>query len=102
MDYSLYEYRAALYKAVVEKNGMEHQIMKAVEEMAELTKALCDHRQRRCYTVNVAEEIADVRIMLEQLELILGCGKDVDREMHHKIARLCIAVDFEGGDSDDT
>lgn len=88
MDYSQWEYREDLYKKTVEKYGMEHQIMKAVEEMAELTKALCDIRQGRCDVWDVAEEMADVHIMLEQLMLIFDCGDQFDQKMLEHLARL--------------
>ena len=100
MDYSQWEYREDLYKKTVEKYGMEHQIMKAVEEMAELIKALCDIRQGRCDVWDVAEEMADVHIMLEQLMLeqlmlIFDCGDQIDRKMMEHLSRLHYRVQQE-------
>ena len=63
----------------------------AIEEMSELTKALCkDTRYPETTAVldNVAEEIADVRIMLDQLEYIFDCSAKVEEYRKKKIYRL--------------
>lgn len=50
----------------------------AVEEMAELTKALCKVKRVSCAAEakaaleNAVEELADVQIMLDQLRIIFG------------------------------
>lgn len=66
--------------------GDEAQIDMAIEEMAELTTALLHARRNR--EANVAEEIADVRIMIAQLEIIFKNGDDVERIRKEKIDRL--------------
>jgi NTP pyrophosphatase (non-canonical NTP hydrolase) len=53
---------------IVKKYGDEKQIEQAIEEMSELIQALCKHKRGRPH--NITEEIADVKIMLQQLELI--------------------------------
>ena len=60
------EQKAKCHK-IADHYGEEHQMLKAVEEMAELTQAIL--KQRTCewsYTAFV-EELADVCIMLEQM-----------------------------------
>lgn len=60
------EQKAKCHK-IAEHYGEEHQMLKAVEETAELTQAIL--KQRTCewsYTAFV-EELADVCIMLEQM-----------------------------------
>lgn len=56
--------------AAVKHYGEQAQVDMMIEEMSELTKALL--KQRRGYDVlwNILEELADVRIMLEQMEII--------------------------------
>jgi NTP pyrophosphatase (non-canonical NTP hydrolase) len=73
--------------------GAESQIVKAIEELAELIKALAEFQIGKGDAEAVAEEIADVRIMLEQVEWILresrGISPDVIEEYRRlKIARL--------------
>lgn len=58
----------------------------AIEECSELIQAICHkHRGRK---ENIAEEIADVEIMLEQLKMINNCYKEVAEIHNQKIERL--------------
>ena len=58
----------------------------AIEECAELIQAISHkHRGRKN---NIAEEIADVEIMLEQLKIINDCHKEVEEIHKQKIERL--------------
>jgi len=47
--------------------GLDPQILKLVEEMAELTTALLHYRKRKCSIKDVQEEFADVLNMLAQV-----------------------------------
>ena len=75
-----------IYQAAITEWGNDAQIDVAIEEMAELTTALLHHKRGR--EANVAEEIADVRIMIAQLEIIFKNGDDVERIKKEKIDRL--------------
>ena len=73
--------------------GVEAQVLKAAEELAELIQALMKWCGNPDKAEAVAEEIADVRIMLDQLEDILretnGFSPDAIEEYRRlKIARL--------------
>ena len=78
--------------------GPAGQLVKAIEELGELTQALCKYindypgleneEHRQSLTDHVAEEMADVAIMLEQLKIILGNHARVDAWTHEKLARL--------------
>ena len=84
-------YAKAVCESAVHTWGKEHQKLIAIEEMSELTKALCkDTRYPNTPAVldNVAEEIADVRIMLDQLEYIFDCSAKVEEYRKKKIYRL--------------
>ena len=88
-------YAKAVCEAAVHTFGKEHQKLMAIEEMSELTKALCkDTRYPNTPGVldNIAEEIADVRIMLDQLEFIFGCSETVKQIKHKKIKRLADVI----------
>lgn len=59
-------------KAAVKRFGEGHQIIKAMEELGELTQALAKLVNDAPVTGDVCEEIADVEIMIEQLKIIIG------------------------------
>lgn len=73
--------------------GAEAQIGMIIEECSELIVALSHYRRGRALAEKVAEEYADVLIMLAQLRLILEAegvpvGEDVDRKLKRLKARL--------------
>lgn len=76
--------REKILKAAIEKYGRGAQRDKAIEELSELIRALA----RSDDPENIAEEMADVRIMLDQLELIFGNGQKVARYELLKLRRL--------------
>ncbi|MBQ7129404.1 MAG: hypothetical protein IJO19_05395 [Clostridia bacterium] len=58
-------------KALIQKYGVETQVLVAVEEMSELQKALLKNINRNSKNLTeVKEEMVDVSIMLEQLRYI--------------------------------
>lgn len=83
-----YEYRKKVYQAALNKWGVELQTMMAVEEMSELTKEICKIKRGKMDLYALADEIADVTIMLEQLREIYGLNDAVCDHMDAKILRL--------------
>lgn len=83
-----------ILKKAIETYGNDSQIDKAIEEMSELIKALLKlrHVERNCdieiVRDAVAEEMADVQIMLEQLDMIFQNRKRVEHYRKEKLARL--------------
>ena len=77
-----------IYKLALERWGAGAQTTKAFEEMAELQKELCKHSFGAQNKEQIAEEIADVRIMLEQMELLHGCAGMADKIKRRKLYRL--------------
>ena len=75
-------------KEAIRRNGEAKQIDIAIEEMAELTRALIKNRRGFENYENVVEEIADVEIMMQQLLLIFNCDIDVVNMRRQKIERL--------------
>ena len=55
-----------IYKKAWNKWGIDAQVLMLIEEMGELTTQLCHYMRGRCRAEDIAEEIADVLIMLEQ------------------------------------
>lgn len=70
--------------------GMREQITMVFEEMSELQKELCKYlRGDDAVTIaNIAEEIADVEIMLAQMKLFFKCSAEVADWRKRKIDRL--------------
>lgn len=100
-----------ILQAVINRYGEENQLDMAIEEMSELTKAICKYkravkeRERDicCSTAknvifaknDIMEEIADVLIMLEQLMMIFDCKQVVSAIASEKIRRLKERIDGE-------
>jgi hypothetical protein len=76
--------REKILRTAIEKYGRGAQRDKAIEELSELIRALA----RADDAENIAEEMADVRIMLDQLEIIFGNGPKVARYEVLKLRRL--------------
>ena len=68
--------------------GYQSQTMMAIEEMAELQKELCKHFRGKSNFYQIAEEIADVLIMMEQLIILHDCREAVDEWKFAKLMRL--------------
>ena len=73
--------------------GPEVQTLMVMEEMAELQKELCKHARGAQNVSRIAEEIADVRIMLEQMELLHECHGLVKQFREQKLIRLRHRID---------
>ena len=81
------EKRSTLIQAICHF-GQQMQMLVAIEEMSELTKEIVKHRRGEDNRRQVAEEIADVGIMLEQLELMFNCMELTQDIREEKLARL--------------
>ena len=71
--------------------GIQAQLDMAVEEASELIKAICKLKRSGASleaVSAVAEEIADVEIMIEQLKIMFYCHDDVDDWEKYKLERL--------------
>ena len=82
------EQEGRILEAAIDTWGTEMQIIVAIEEMSELTKALTKYiRADDAATISasIREEMADVGIMLNQLSLIFG---DTTEEEIRKLNRL--------------
>lgn len=77
-----------VYKSVIDKYGSDSQLTVAVEELSELTKEICKYKRYGNNIDHIAEEIADVEIMLEQLKLIFNCSDSVEAWKTKKIAKV--------------
>jgi phosphoribosyl-ATP pyrophosphohydrolase len=58
----------SIHQTALTHFGADHQLDKLIEEMSELTQAIIKARHNR--PANIAEELADVQILLDQVKLL--------------------------------
>lgn len=80
------------------KFGDHAQTVLVFEEMSELAKELCKNMRGKDNRDAIAEEIADVRIMLDQMEILHDCAASVSRWRESKLHRLSLRLEDEKGD----
>ena len=76
--------REKILRAAIAHYGRGPQQLKAIEELSELIQALAKADDPD----NIAEEMADVRIMLDQLELMFDNHSQVRQWEFRKLQRL--------------
>lgn len=74
--------------AAVRIYGPEAQQKMVLEEMSELQKEICKLWRGKDTILSIAEEVADVEIMLDQLKLMLGINGKVQEFRQQKMLRL--------------
>ena len=86
------EFKSA-YQKFIDTWGIEMQSVMAIEEMSELTKAICKYKRtleiigdKEKALYNIKEEIADVLNMAEELELVYGTN-EIENIRKEKIER---------------
>lgn len=86
------EREARILEKAVNTYGAQAQIDMMIEEMSELTKALCKYRREQTDSTfeDVLEEMADVQIMLNQMALIFS---DFNEQEIAKLERLEMRLD---------
>ena len=75
-------------RAALETFGKSSQMQVAIEEMSELTKELCKNGRGQENATHIAEEIADVEIMLQQMVMLFDCAGQVETFRRYKLERL--------------
>lgn len=83
-----YEQRSKIYAEAAETFGNNMQIVVALEELSEVQKELCKALRGKINTFNLAEEVADATIMLEQLRQMFNINEQVCGYMDEKVLRL--------------
>ena len=77
-----------IYEKAINFYGKIAQIIVSIEEFGELIQALTKHLRGFDNAENIAEEIADVEIMLEQLKIIYNNESIVGEYKAAKLQRL--------------
>lgn len=76
--------------------GAEAQITMVFEEMSELQKELCKRLRGKDNADDIAEEIADVEIMLDQMKLLFNIWPLVKVRRTEKVDRLSARLEELG------
>ena len=80
--------KAELITYIANRYGKEAQLMMLMEECAELIQASSKQLRRKDKSINhLIEELADVRIMIEQIEYLYGIKTLVEDDMVFKLNR---------------
>ena len=82
-----------IFKKALAHYGPEAQIKMLYEEMAELQLAVCKHGRGADNLDNIAEELADVGIMLDQMRLLFDVAPLSEAKRGEKVARLAERMD---------
>lgn len=77
-----------LYQQAIDKYGGDNQLNVAIEELSELIKEICKFKRGFDNGEHLAEEVADVEIMCEQLRFIFDLDAKVDYFKNLKLKRL--------------
>ena len=78
-----------IIERAMEKYGFNNQVVVAVEELSELQKELCKSLRGEVSIDRIAEELADVEIMLWQVQKLFGIeDKYVQEVINFKLSRL--------------
>ena len=83
-----FEERKQVYDAALGKWGAKMQATVAIEEMSEVIKEITKMLRGELDREHMAEEIADAKIMLEQMTQMLNINDSVCSWMDYKIAAL--------------
>lgn len=75
------------FKKAIETWGNESQIELMIEEMSELTQAIQKNKRGKDNLDNIHEEIADVSLMIEQMNMIFD-KSEINKWKELKIERL--------------
>ena len=86
-----------IYEQAINKFGRDSQMLKAIEEMAELTKELSkylntslklDIAKLRQLEYNICDEIADVQITLDQIKVLFPAWQLREEKKLEKLEEL--------------
>lgn len=81
-------YERKIEHEAIEHYGKEPQMIVAIEELSELIKELTKNLRGENNEDHIAEEIADVHIMINQLELMFENSQSVRTWKERKLNRL--------------
>lgn len=90
--------RLAIYKRAVKHFGQDSQIVKLIEELAELQQMLCKFliSDSKFERGKLIDEMADANIMIEQITDNLMIDDEVKTRIDYKLLNLLKRLQMEG------
>lgn len=88
-------------KTIANHYGLIHQLHKLLEECCELEEAIDGFLDSRDTIDHLQEEIADVKIMIYQIEYLLGKDNVVSNHADVKLERQIKRIGNEEGDGEE-
>lgn len=82
------KYEEAIFRKAFKVWGLVPQLIKAQEECAELIQVLAKLALGKYHKRKIIDECADVRIMLDQIELDLDIQKATEKRRAFKVRRM--------------
>lgn len=92
-----YEARCVVYDRALDAYGPDVQLTVALEELSEAQKEICKMLRGMGNIENLAEEIADAEIMLEQVKNMFNIEELVDEVAEKKLDRLQRKIEEDRG-----
>lgn len=86
-----------VFQTAINEYGSYAQSMMLLEEMSELQKEICKSYRGKDNAEQIAEEIADVEIMLAQVKMIYDVAEDAEKWREAKVKRLAERLRGEKG-----
>ena len=91
-DWRILKKKDVVYRRCICEYGTQPQVDVASEEMSELIKALLKWRRAKGAELikardNIIDEIADVRIMCRQMEILFQAENEVEKRIDFKVDR---------------
>lgn len=77
-----------IFAKALKTYGETAQIFMVMEEVAELQKELCKNQRGKSNRREIAEEVADVEIMLDQMKVLHNIEEMTVEARNSKVARL--------------
>lgn len=79
--------KTRIFKELIDKYG-DKQVIVAIEELSELQKELCKYLRGKGNIENITEELADVWIMISQMQILFKIDSyDLEEKIDEKVLR---------------
>ncbi len=82
------DHEKRVYDTAIEFYGRQHQMTVALEELSELQKEICKMLRGMGNTKHLAEEMADVEVILDQLKIMFSNELAIKEWKQMKVNRL--------------
>lgn len=80
--------KVVIYAKAIAYWGNDLQMLMCIEEMSELTKEIVKCIRKKSDFEKIAEEIADVEVMLEQLKFMFNNKSEVEKYIQQKLEKV--------------